>query len=290
MPDILTCPVCQSEGLQSLGVKQGHFVQIPFHVNRCNACRFVFVGNPLENDREIYDSEYYRGGGADHSIDYLYEVANPTTTNRKYEWEGITKAICEAGHWNHDSRWLDFGCGLGGLVQFAQKKFPGRVLGYTQGWALDWANRQGIPTIESLEKARDGFDIVTAIEVLEHAKDPIATLKSIRSLLKPGGVFFYTTQNAVRHRRNPLAWNYLVPEVHISFFEPETMKRALERTGFEPAYRSCSGWEGILRYRALKTLGMKNCTWFERLLPWKILSSLIDWKYKMSAFPMGIAH
>jgi len=68
-------------------------------------------------------------------------------------------------------------------------------------------------------------------EVVEHLADPVAELKRIHSLLRPGGLFFLTTGNAAMQRRRFLKWPYIVPEIHVSYFEPRTLARALERAG-----------------------------------------------------------
>ncbi len=57
------------------------------------------------------------------------------------------------------------------------------------------------------------FDVVVAIEVIEHLQDPIAFLRSVRSLLAPGAVAVVTTPNVdgfssrLRYlRRGQLRW------------------------------------------------------------------------------------
>jgi 2-polyprenyl-6-hydroxyphenyl methylase/3-demethylubiquinone-9 3-methyltransferase len=47
-----------------------------------------------------------------------------------------------------------------------------------------------------LEKYANHFDIVTAIEVLEHLYEPKRCIQAIYTVLRKGGIFFYTTGNA----------------------------------------------------------------------------------------------
>ena len=76
--------------------------------------------------------------------------------------------------------------------------------------------------------------MVTAIEVIEHTLDPLAELRTIRGLLRPGGLLFLTTGNAAPFASDLLRWSYIVPEIHVSFFEPDTLERALVKCGFRP--------------------------------------------------------
>ena len=50
-------------------------------------------------------------------------------------------------------------------------------------------------------------------------------------------------------------WRYVTPDVHISFFEPETLARALRTAGFEPGFPGFGpGWADIIRFKTLKSL------------------------------------
>ena len=43
-------------------------------------------------------------------------------------------------------------------------------------------------TIEDIPFENDFFDVITMFDLLEHVKDPVATLRRCRAILKPGGV------------------------------------------------------------------------------------------------------
>ena len=46
------------------------------------------------------------------------------------------------------------------------------------------------------------------------------------------GLLFLTTRNAAPFRKRLSSWRYVVPDVHVSFFEPTTLAVALEVAGF----------------------------------------------------------
>lgn len=284
------CPVCGTQSVE-IGTKQGRFSRLPFEVRRCPECNFGYVRNPLVNP-ELYDESYYRGEGADPSVDYIFELANPSRTIREYEWNGIVQIVKSAlGGRGSAPRWLDYGCGTGGLVRHARDAgFD--AWGFEEGHGAEFARQAGVPLLD--RSALDGaprFDVVTAVEVLEHVIDVKEFLASIRRLLAPGGVFFYTTGNPEKqHGKALLSWPYLIPEIHVSLFEPKTMARALDDAGFRCEYLTPSpGLTDIVRFKALKNLGIQ-ARW-PLGLPWglRALTPVLLATTGVLAHPMGIA-
>src|SRR5262249_35004900 len=111
------CKVCGAEA-SFIGSKAGKFKLQDFHFHHCPACQFTFVANPWTDYAAIYDEKYYRGDGPDPWIDYVFELEAPERTVRIYEWEGILKAVDSCIGARSEARWLDFGCGNGGLVRY----------------------------------------------------------------------------------------------------------------------------------------------------------------------------
>lgn len=190
----------------------------------------------------------------------------------------------------NEKKWLDYGCGTGGLLRFCEQRYNVQAYGYDQGWAVERAKAAGMRVLseDTLASHLQSFDVITAIEVLEHLLDPISELQRIRSLLKPGGLFFYTTGNSQPFEGNIMNWPYFVPEIHISLFQPKTMVYALNACGFQ-SESGCflPGMDQLIRYKVLKALRYRDMGFTEKLVPWAALARLVDKKYQISAYPIA---
>lgn len=271
-------------------MRQGRLDGRAYEIRQCPACGFAFVENFRDDYERVYDEAYYRGRGGDPLVDYAYEHDNPDSTIRLYEYKGLCEIfenLCDRG-----GKWLDFGCGAGGLVRYAGQQSID-IVGSEDGWAAALGREAGIPILSSTEinEFAGSFDFITAIEVFEHIADPISAFRQIRSLLKPGGQLFLTTGNSEPWSGRLLEWSYTnAPDVHISFFEPKTLEICLSATGFEARRIPYAiGFPDIIKYKILKNLGFKRRSWFMDILPWKVISKIADLKYKVSAQPYGVA-
>ncbi|WP_433829025.1 class I SAM-dependent methyltransferase [Actinoplanes sp. CA-015351] len=116
---------------------------------------------------------------------------------------------------------LDVGCGPGTITaDLATHVTPGRVTALERtAEALDLAraevNRQSLTNVDfavgdvhALDLPDDSFDVVHAHQVLQHVADPVAALREMRRVTRPGGV--------VAARDSDYAgfhWYPLVPEL-----------------------------------------------------------------------------
>jgi SAM-dependent methyltransferase len=283
------CPICRA-ATASAGEKRGHRTGRAFALHRCVACGFGFVVEPWTDYAQIYDDAYYEGRGSDPWVDYVYEFEQPERTVRRYEWRGLSRAI--AGLRAAPARWLDYGCGTGGLVRHVLAESRYEIFGFDTGAWADKARASGLPILREHELAQHAgtFDIVTAVEVIEHCVDPLDVLRQLRRLLKPGGLLFLTTANADTAPRDFPSWYYVSPEIHVSYFTSRALAEALRQTGFQPFPRGVlPGWDDIVRFKILKKLGVRNANPWQRLLPWTLLARIADRKYGLSAHPLGRA-
>ena len=143
-------------------------------------------------------------------------------------------------------------------------------------------------TPAELAAAEGTFDIVSAIEVIEHIPDPNALFRQMYRLLKPGGVFFFTTGNARPYRDRLTQWEYVNPDIHVSFFDPGNAETALRAAGFktEPlGYRR--GCREIIRFKVLKNLHQSSRKWWHGLLPWSVAGRFLNKRLGVFEFPFA---
>jgi len=279
------CRICGSDTL-SAGVRHSTFSRRDFELGHCPTCRFGFVAAPRTDFDKLYDEAYYAGRGADPHVSYALS-ANGRATVQSYEWRGVVRLLRDAGALRTTSRWLDYGCGLGGLVRFARASGY-QAWGYDEGYAAERLRELDVPSVgaDELHASAGTFDVVTAIEVLEHVVEPLAVLERIRGALRPGGLLFLTTGNARPYRNRLDRWQYVRPDIHISLFEPSTLRWAYRRTGLEPADLPYGpGYTDIIRSKVLRTLDVHGPNAAENLVPWSVVARLVDRRFGVSEQP-----
>ena len=181
-------------------------------------------------------------------------------------------------------RVLDAGCG-GGLLSEPFCRLGATVLGIDPvESAIRAAERHaaeaGLPiqyratTIESLEEERRSFDLILAMEVVEHLADARTFLRAASALLAPGGLVALSTLNrtaksfgiAIVGAEWVLRW--VPPGTHDwrKLIRPEELAGMLREAGLEPVHRA-----GFV-YHPLTTV-------------WRIDEKDLDVNYAMLAIP-----
>jgi SAM-dependent methyltransferase len=281
------CAVCGSPATV-VDIVHSSFSGRDFRLAHCPICRYSFVVDPRTDFDVLYDAQYYEGRGADPTVDYERELADPRTV-RTYEWQAIVEIVRHLRGPLDGARWLDFGCGLGGLVRYGREHGI-EISGFDEGYAADRMRQEGVPVLapEELDDSAGCFDVVTAIEVLEHVIEPIVTLRRLAALLRPGGLLFLTTGNAEPFRDRLAKWSYVQPDVHVGFFEPGTLATALRGVGLEPAFPGyVPGFDDLLRYKILKNLRQKRRHAVEGIVPWPLVARAVNRRYRVSAQPVA---
>ncbi len=160
---------------------------------------------------------------------------------------------------------LDIGCGAG-LFAEPLARLGGEVLGIDPapasiGVARRHAEETGaklsyrVATVEQLADETARFDIVAAMEVVEHVADPARFVAEAGSLLKPGGLFLASTLNrtlrsfalAIVGAEYVLRW--LEPGTHRweQFVTPEELAVATRQAGLKVIDRRGVSYDPLRR-------------------------------------------
>lgn len=185
------------------------------------------------------------------------------------------------------ARILELGCGSGNALRALQAACPGAsVIGvdrYLEG--LRHAQHRTHAPLVCADGGnlplRGGFDLVCLFDVLEHIDDDLAALRSVRSLLKPGGHAFLTVPAHMK------LWSYFDElSCHRRRYERAELCRSLEEAGFQVEYatefmsaiyplvsigrrlRGERGHGGAAEFRVYPILNglLRGALWPERLL------------------------
>lgn len=293
------CRACGSLRTRLRGTRRGRTRREEFSFHDCADCGLLFV-EPFAGF-ELYDDAYYRGQGPDPFVDYETEYRDWRATDRRHELEDLHRLAAE--HLRGDGRagpvrWLDFGCGAGALLKYLRDRgtVAGRPLelaGHDVGSYADLLrdrDRFRILGLEQLAAEPAGtYDIVSMIEVIEHLPAPLAPVRAIARLLRPGGLLLLTTGNldCPVARRQGLDFGYCVPEIHVSLFNPAALGRLYRSAGLEPRHVR---YRGAVHFKVLKNLRFRPAL---RLLARGLLTvppvvRLIDGLYGVSAMPCAV--
>jgi 2-polyprenyl-3-methyl-5-hydroxy-6-metoxy-1,4-benzoquinol methylase len=243
--EYVRCDLCGQDDAQALFRRKGAVTGRWFNVVRCKKDGLIYLNPriPKSLTGYLYNEAYYAGQGFDNVVNYIGELANPL--HRLHLCHSLLNA-CDnirkrLGTTADDKipRLLDVGCGNGLLLKAAKQR-GFEVLGVDfSPVACRLTRDQGLPvywgevTDDYFLNLKGSFDVVTAVELIEHLYEPKHCLRRIYQLLKPGGVFFYTTPNAEALLVRQRGEDYLWPEGHIYHFTPDVITRYFMEIGFQ---------------------------------------------------------
>lgn len=130
---------------------------------------------------------------------------------------------------------LDFGAGAG--VFLAEAKARGFVVkGVEPGAAFARYARTRF-AVEVIDDVWENlapigrFDLITAVEVLEHLRQPVEALRWLAAMLAPDGIIYVTVPNMLPNGKEPFRRFHFA---HLHHFTPTTLRWAAGAAGLEP--------------------------------------------------------
>jgi SAM-dependent methyltransferase len=221
------CPICASRRLRYAFSHEG------YRIARCADCAVMF-SNPQPSDEDltaIYNADYFLGADSAEGRAATREMKRATA--RQYLAE--IQRYCGA----KSGRLLEVGCGDGDfLVEAEDVGFL--VTGVELAPAACEQARERLKSgevvcglLEDSGLEEEQFDLCVLSDVIEHVRDPLAFLRGIHRLLKPGGAIFIATPSLHSWSAKLLRQNWMEfkPE-HLTYFDPKTIQTALFHTGY----------------------------------------------------------
>jgi 2-polyprenyl-3-methyl-5-hydroxy-6-metoxy-1,4-benzoquinol methylase len=219
-------------------------------------------------------------------LDELYKNSweTPTATQATAETGGTTARLADAYARNlapalgrpnlNGQHILEFGAGRGEMVRATTQLGADVTPVEPFGW--QYLRQCGYNAYAKLDDvpAKEQFNGVISMDVVEHLIDPIAMWRRLHGYIKPGGWIFLKTANAnsLRARREGRQWRELLKLGHLIMFTPESMEVFLEKSGFRRyrRFRWLMPYTGkFVKDRLLYLLGQMNLGGELIYLAWK---------------------
>ncbi len=171
-------------------------------------------------------------------------LANALKKKHHYGRYSIVKGLIK----EHGKNLLDVGCGSPSSCM-REGSFL-RFLGYGQGVDIEQRNIEfpfKIGDIKNLPFRDGSFDVVTAIEVIEHIDDYNKALKEVHRVLNDNGVFVMTTPNNTMFFRTfwyfwektfGRKWHH----THLTFYTRDDWINILRKSGLFKIEKAIDYW------------------------------------------------
>lgn len=226
----MTCPNCGSDSPKSLvltfdGQHRNISLQ-PLNVLRCPTCACHFYDNQLPPD--YTDPEMNDHGCVPF---YVQQGAGVALITRP-----LAQAAAPPG-----SSYMEVGCGYGFGLDFALNSREWHGVGIDPA-PLASVGREALNVAIELrylrddDEARGTIDVVMASEVIEHVPSPAAFVRTLRAMLKPGGLLMLTTPNGddIIPASSPgVIVSLLSPTLHLVIQNTASFTKLLRQAGFE---------------------------------------------------------
>jgi len=226
------CPICGPGDQTPMFVVQG------WNVTRCTKCRLAMINPRRKGLIEIYQDDGYF-----HDDRYYYDYEGNKAAYQKgfrSKLELIRK-YCPGG-----GKLLDVGAAHGFFMEEAGRAgFEPFGVEMSKA-AATRASRYGVVFNSPLAEVKTDhrFAVVTFIDSLEHFDQPADGLRQARDLLDDGGIVAVMVPNidSLFARLTRTHWHLLLPDEHLFYFTPGSLRLLFEKLGLELLHVGTGGY------------------------------------------------
>lgn len=224
-----SCPLCGSRGKTKL-----HSFE-PYGVVSCTDCGLVYLDPRLREDlmRSRYErADYFNEGTKGGYDDYRLQERSLRLTFRRFLKELSRRGLASG-------KLLEVGSGYGYFLDEAGHYFSDRTGVELSAGAAARARECSECDVhvgigETVLPQLGTFDVIVAVNVIEHVYAPVEFAAMMRRHLNPGGTLVLATPDigSVWYRLLGRRWpSFKIPE-HVAFFNEGTLRRLFLKAGF----------------------------------------------------------
>lgn len=201
-------------------------------LQKCLNCGHIFALVDLDDEgiESLYQKSYFNG---DEYVNYENEVDSLRANFQIRNNELKPFLVDDTGSL------LDVGCAYGFYVKEAETLFSS-TLGIDvardavlRGKSLLDVNLQ-VGDLLTYDFKDQKFNVITMWDTIEHLQSPRLYVEKIATLLKPNGIFAFTTGDisALVPKIRGGKWRMIHPPTHIHYFSPQTAEKLLDQFNF----------------------------------------------------------
>ncbi len=218
----VNCNLCDSNEFEVVQEIQ------PYKIVRCKYCQLLYL-NPQPVSEKITKT---------YTKDYYSDSWGKDIAENKFRLRDVER-------FRKGGKLFDVGCGIGVFLKLARQngwQVSGSEL---SEFAVKYVNEElnikcFLGSLENLNLLPNSYDIITFWHVIEHLCNPIEALKKANKLLSKNGMIFLATPNEDfwrtridANRRISTNKNLVENERHLYFFTAHSLKKMMEKAGFE---------------------------------------------------------
>lgn len=249
------CAACGSSNLTAVGLVPSYVEGAAIAVYQCDFCGSQLAAAD-EATEEIYDAIYAHG---DRLLGYhryfryaryIQQWKRPLSALARSEacYEGVRRVIRDRMSDNRSARVLEVGSGLGYLTAALRREgIAARGIDVSGRAVADSVSRFG--PYYSSARAEDllgddtvgKFDVIIALELIEHLADPRLFLEGLAGLLADEGAIILSTPNRSSAPHGAV-WMTDLPPVHLHWFTSSGIAALSAASGLTVSFADFSSY------------------------------------------------
>ncbi len=243
----VNCPLCNESTNTPYRFEQRvvNEQSVSLGLNQCKKCKLHYISPRLNQNAisNLYNKEYHSK-----TVSGAYNVDQTVSIKEYQKFKSyLLKMLPEGG------LVLDVGCGVGNMLKQIRDSQQFICSGVEISHdAVERARKDGFNVFEgNLLEAKlkeESLDAVILLYVLEHVSNPLEVLNEINRILKKKGFLFLAVPN---YRYLKIAFDNVLsrlllknpsihPEEHLQNFTPVTIRKILQKAGFEIIEENCA--------------------------------------------------